>query len=320
MTAGTGARRWTHTFPHSDHAPPVVYRNLVYVGVGGEGNERVNSLYALDLSTGRTVWRRTSSVQLPWTGVIGAGKLFTSLGNAEPVVALDLLSGRTIWSRSSIEFSPYFGMTYDHGRLYVPSHQQGCTTSLSAADGSGLLLYACGSRLRPAVVSAGVVYTADDGGGGFGSRVAIRALPTGCTAAPCRSTWTTQLTGDLGTAISVGRGKVYVPMVVNDAPVLQVLDAATGRLLWTGGGLEPATSYGSHDVSVAGNVAYLTFGGRQELAAYPASGCGRSTCLPLTVLRLGSSSSGGRISAAAVAEGTAAITVGNTGTIALRTD
>ena len=103
---------------------------------------------------------------------------------------------------------------------------------------------------------------------------------------------------------------------VRAAPVLGPHEATVRR------GAGPAFDQvsGSTKVSVAANVAYLSFEYRQEVYAFPTAGCGRSTCLPLNVLRLGSSSSGGFMSAVTVAEGTAAVAVSGTGIVALRTD
>ena len=314
----SGAKRWSRAFPNADLAAPVVSGNLVYIGVSWEGNELVSSLYALDRATGRTVWRRLAgSTGFEWTGVLGGGRLYTSFGSDAPLVALDPVTGRTLWSRSSSRLNPTYGVAYDNGRLYLQTDVQHCTGSVSAVDGRGLFVHACSTGRTP-VVKRGVLYMA--GGGSGSDPIVIKAVPTGCTSTPCPGAWTTTLPGRLGHALSVGRGRVYVPSVVNGSPALQVLDAVSGRPLFTGAGPSAGQISSLTSVAVAGNVAYLSFDHRQEVYAFPAAGCGRSACLPLNVLGLGSSSSGGPMSAVTVAEGTAAVAVSYTGVVALRTD
>ena len=230
----SGARRWSHAFPNGRIAAPVVFGDLVYVGVSWEGNDSTSSLYALDRATGRTVWRRLSADNwFAWTGVVGGGRLYTSLGDVAPLAALDPLTGRTLWARpSGSGLNPTDGVAYANGRLYLEANLESCIASVSAADGRGLVLHQCGGTTRTPVVTGGVLYTAARGSS-RADPIVITASSASCTAAPCPRLWTALLPGSLGDEIAVGRGRVYVPTVLNESPVLQVLDATSGRTLFS---------------------------------------------------------------------------------------
>lgn len=224
-----------------------------------------------------------------------------------------------LWTRRQEEadINPEGGIAYAAGRLYVDSNYYSCVSALSAATGRPLAVYGCNgqSYTRPPVVGAGVLYVVHRGDATSPSHVT--AFATGCASSPCPAKWRKRWSGHVITGdVAVAHGRVYVPMgrLSDRRSVLRVLDAATGRQLWSWtGGAEGAR------VTVAGNVAYVSSEKPHEVYLLPARGCSASTCAPISTLG-GMSSYGDRgpLSAASVAEGTVVVTSWHVGVTAFR--
>jgi outer membrane protein assembly factor BamB len=79
--------------------------------------------------------------------------------------------------------------------------------------------------------------------------------------------------------VAVANGRVFAPVGADDPASLWALDATTGQVLWhwTGGD-------DNVNVSVGGDVVFVTSRGTQSLYAFAAAGCGTSTCKPRRVV------------------------------------
>ena len=207
-------------------------------------------------------------------GTVYAG----SSGAESNLYALDASTGATRWTwtqPSTVIQSPAVW----RGLVYFGT-DRGVVHALDASTGAEMWTSPVGGFLSDLAVDRGVVYI----GANTGYLYALDAS-TGAVR------WSAPLEPSL-TAPAVAGGVVYV---ASDRNGFWALDASTGAVLWTGhlGGYtnesSPAVAHG------------LVFVGSDDdkLYAFPAAGCGQSTCLPVWTATTG----GAVESSPAVADG-----------------
>ncbi|MEN6344369.1 MAG: PQQ-binding-like beta-propeller repeat protein [Armatimonadia bacterium] len=155
----TGKQVWSRSFGPLDNiyghaSSPILYRNLVLLQLdqGGDPDGGLSGLLALDVATGKTLWRTPRPVPNSWSTPIVAftGRRFEILTMASPfVISYDPGTGKELWRTMCL-----------NGDV-APSPAFGGGLVLVAQDGSGLF------AIRPPEPNTGdkgeIVWQAGDG-------------------------------------------------------------------------------------------------------------------------------------------------------------
>jgi outer membrane protein assembly factor BamB len=322
--AVTGTLRWRRTFPEpSQTSTPTVSGSLVYVPVSLGSDDRSGYhavLYALSRSTGKTVWRYTEPTNGAYvyaSPILGGGVLYVAFGDSR-IVAFDPPTGRVIWSRDPLAYvlDASHGIAYANGRLYGDSDSYNTVTALSAQDGHRLWKYGLPTRetdLMPPTVANGRVYVGSAEGSADEPGYLTAYPAAGCGQAMCAPLWRRQLPRWVNGPVAVASGRVFATTGADTPASLWALDAASGRTLWhwTGG-------VDNQNVSVGGDVVFVTSRGTQSLYAFPAAGCGTTTCQPRRVISTIGASMYDAIAAPAVVGSVAYVATCDRGLVALK--
>ena len=237
LDAAAGAVRWTALAPGGVLGDPSLAGGRLAVGDGW------GAIHVFDAATGAPLWTRASSAAIGGsaTTAISGGVLYAS--TSATVKAFRASSGAQLWTRA-LRGSGRAPVVAE-GRVYVSS--AGAIHALDAATGAPLWQAAVdGEALRPLAVANGRVHSA----------VTHRAYAF--DAATGQVVWSTVLPGAStmlgGTMVgpSIANGLVYLPASFD--PVLNVLDASTGALRFTG----PLRGQMWHPVAVVNGAAYAS--------------------------------------------------------------
>jgi outer membrane protein assembly factor BamB len=325
--AVTGALRWRRTFSEpAQTGTPTVAGSLAYVpanlGSHDQSGMYHTVLYALDRATGHTVWRYTEpgGGYVYGSPILGGGVLYVPSTDGH-IVAFDPPTGRVIWSRnvgSQYVVDADHGIVYANGRLYADSDSYTTVTALSAADGHRLWKYSAPGGelwLLPPTVANGRVYVGT-GVGDENDTGYVDAYPAaGCGQETCAPLWRRHLPTYVTSSIAVASGRVFA--TTGDAAGTPggawALDATTGRVLWHWTGGED-----NQNVSVGGDVVFVTSRGTQSLYAFAAAGCGTTTCKPRRVVTNLDDHLYAPLAAPAIVDTTAYVATGYRGLVALR--
>jgi outer membrane protein assembly factor BamB len=159
LDAASGKVLWT--FPHASGfcSPTAVGFGLVFAAASDY------ALFALNASTGAQVWMFKTGYLIPTAPALGAdGTVFVSSGDGF-VYALRSDTGVQLWKLNldyrGSDSSPTLGAD---GTLYIGT-LRGVTAISTAAGGSVLWQYACDRVATAPIVSQGLVFIGNDGGG-----------------------------------------------------------------------------------------------------------------------------------------------------------
>jgi outer membrane protein assembly factor BamB len=209
------------------NSAPAVVNGVVYIGspTGTYGGGSPNySFYALDASTGATLWSFNTGSPVQSSPAVANGVVYFGSGD-DNVYALNASTGAKLWSYTTgggIDSSP----AVVNGVVYFGSEDDN-VYALNASTGAKLWSFTTGSGIgsSPAVAN-GVVYV----GSSDGNVYALNAS----TGAKLWSYDTNALNG--GPVISspaVVNGVVYVSSGFNSNGIVYALNAGTGALLWS---------------------------------------------------------------------------------------
>ncbi len=211
--------RWTAMTGGQIAGSPVVVAGVVYVG-SVDGN-----VYAINLSTGKTVWSRDAGAPVLGSPAVVGGVVY--VGTSQTVGLLGLGSGHIYalragtgsvkWSRA-IGANVWSSPAVANGVVYIGSNDSRLR-ALSAETGATLWSYLAGDNvISSPAVSGGRVYV-----GSADHKVRALDASTGALV------WTAETSDNVRSTPAVSGGRVYVGSADFD---LYALDAATGGVGW----------------------------------------------------------------------------------------
>ena len=253
-TVGSMDVLWTHASGPVDSSPSVV-NELVYAG-SWDGN-----LYAMNASTGSTVWSFQTGGYVSSSPAVASGVVYFATYNSM-FYAANARTGALLWSY------PMFGSVYSspavvNGIVYV-ADGSGFVYALNASTGMLLWSYRTGGSVTssPAVVN-GVVYVGSDDNNVYAFNAGNGSI-----------LWTFATGFLVQSSPAVADGIVYVGSWDNN---LYALNADTGALLWKYNGINvgvsPAVVNGVvYDDCASGDVCAFNANTGTLLWNFPAGG------------------------------------------------
>jgi outer membrane protein assembly factor BamB len=236
---------------------PVVAGSSVFVSVG-HGFDPGGEVYALDASTGESLWQISVPESLDAGPVAGQDAVYIGAGSLNSgrsaVYALDAATGEQRWrvdvTNPELAATPIDGVTLSGDTLYV-QRMDGYLHAFVAASGEERWRTRFEKPARGApVVDGTTVYVALGFDGGI-----LLALD----AASGEERWRVETADNPSTAPTVSAGFYYVGLINGD---VLAMDAATGEERWRGlGGAPGEGSFGRPSpgrVAVADGTVYVT--------------------------------------------------------------
>lgn len=256
--------KWTYTGEEArfDMISGSAGNNLLYLpgGTLDEDWERLREILAMDIETGKVVWKRTLTSNV-WCAALSPGDSLLFVGTSiEPSLTqptffcLDAHTGEIKWSKFLFTVGngilPVDSLIYIQsvqGFLYafnVRGEEIWVDTAISPWVGTG----------RIPVYYEGKVYI----GGENSALLALNAL-TGDTI------WVFQTPSYIYQDPTVYNGKVYIFSQEYPDGILYALNAETGELVWEKHGFSPAPAL---PISAFDNKLYFIQGAREEDSVY----------------------------------------------------
>lgn len=283
--AATGRLLWSRKLSRPTTSTPVAHGSHVFIFAGADQLHSSGRLYALAARTGRVVW----SYGLPGTGyhapiwpIVHAGVVYMAWDdNRRTVTALDESTGELIW-RVRLQQQPGLHLAVADGYLLVGN--------LAFAPGTGRLLGAFPLPSNGGSVPILTRHAAYEVGTGsdanYQSQIFVRKYPLSCVPGgpvPCRPSWVRTFDGTVQGEVAVTPRHILIPVESNPAAGAGGVIAVgprRGHLQWAWTG---PTGTAGRDVSVGGNVAYLTTWRYYDyrhprLYAFDTAGCGQPNC------------------------------------------
>jgi outer membrane protein assembly factor BamB len=190
--------------------------NVVYATTNG------NAIFAINATTGKQIWKRTTTTELNGDLVVAGGSVVISGGNGP--YALAAANGRQLWSiKSDVEYPVQVAGGVAYVAFAAKSDVTGGVTALSPGTGDILWTFAFGpvSDVPGGLtVAAGVVYVTSSNGELFALSAANGAKRRRVTG----------FGGFVGTIAAVG-GVVYAGVDDKKGTVVAV-DMTSGKTLW----------------------------------------------------------------------------------------
>ena len=216
---------WTNNYTAPIYSTPIVAGGRVFISA--------DKLYALDATTGATLW---SSSYTPFgSPVVDAGIVYVA---SIQLYALKASTGALLWSDPLAGNGVLSSPTVANGVVYIDSFN-GPLYAFNARTGKQLWANTgCNCTVTPAVAN-GLLY--------IGSGNVLYALndKTGATQ------WTYTTTNFINTSAAVANGLVYVS---DGKGVLYALNALTGTFGWS----ETTDGFSEGIPAVAGNTVFVT--------------------------------------------------------------
>jgi outer membrane protein assembly factor BamB len=190
---------------------PVYNNGIIYVG------SHDKNLYALNASTGATIWVAPTGDSVSSSPAVTNGTVYVGSSDHK-VYAFDAGTGTVKWTYTTGD-SVYSSPTISNGTVYVGSFDNGLY-ALDATTGAKKWRLATGGRVQSSpAVSNGIVYA-----GSFDNKLYAVDATTGAVK------WSTATGGRIYSSPTVGgNGLVYVASYEGK---LYAMDAATGAIKW----------------------------------------------------------------------------------------
>jgi outer membrane protein assembly factor BamB len=248
LSTSTGAVVWSAATSDYFYGSPALVGGTIYIGSGS------GTVYALNASTGATIWTRPLASQSFYASPVVVGNLVYIATYAGKVYALNASTGATRWTyaiSAHVDGSP----TVVNGVLYIGSVNNS-VYALNAKTGALLWSYATGGQVEttPAVVN-NVVYV----GSGDGKLYAIKAAGTSGSLL-----WSYTTGAAVYASPAVANGVVYIGSSDGN---MYALNARTGALDWS-----LATGATVRTAAVAAGVVYFTAANDLVYAANASTG------------------------------------------------
>ena len=220
---GTPALRWQYPAEGQSDGVPVgafaaVADGVMYAGSGGG----TYGLVAIDLTTGRELWRSSEAGGRP--AIDGDGLIvrsYQSTGTGFDLMRISRTDGSVVWRAEQGAIGENWAADVADGVGYIPSGND-----LVAFDpGTGVEKWRVpldAPAWRGPIVGDGLIAIPDVNGKVYGFSTAGGDL-----------LWTTQTDATAIAGISIANGRVVVPDQSTSTGVFAVLDARTGQILWS---------------------------------------------------------------------------------------
>ncbi len=193
LEVATGAEQWRFQVSTQGAAHnPALSGGIAYVGGDSPG------FFAVDVGSGRLLWRGDTGTDETGTAVVSAGIAYIG-GSAESgeghLYAFDAATGALLWRRDEPIFTPAVldGVGYS-------GSVAGIVSAFNTATGSELWRTQLGGVVRPLAVVPGIVYAPSDGDR------ALYALD----AATGERLWAFAVEGGIDGSVAVDGGVAYV--------------------------------------------------------------------------------------------------------------
>jgi outer membrane protein assembly factor BamB len=190
---------------------PAVVNGVVYIG------NLDGSLYALNASTGATLWSTTKSGGGSSSPAVANGVVYYGFGAG--MFALNASTGASLWGYEVDDYAFSSSPAVANGIVYVGSEDNN-VYALGASTGIKLWSYATGNEvLSSPAVANGVVYVGSDDNNVYALNASTGA-----------KLWSYTTGGGVFSSPAVANGVVYVGSEDNNA---YALNASTGAKLWS---------------------------------------------------------------------------------------
>ncbi|MDQ0352286.1 subtilisin family serine protease/outer membrane protein assembly factor BamB/5-hydroxyisourate hydrolase-like protein (transthyretin family) [Alkalibacillus filiformis] len=248
LDAKTGEESWAVRFGSTNRSTPTIEGNIVYVSGGDD-----QSIYALDLETGSTIWSRFIGQAAIYASPIVEGDTIyvsSGLNDDATLYALDKNSGDTLWA-NDLGGSSFFGSALGDDYLYVGTYDNRTLRAFDPDTGEEVWTFTTeqneGFASRPVYEDQTLYVTSANLDHGSATLYAIDAQSG-------EVLWQQQGLGDP----QAGSPIVYEDLLIISSlaqPILRAFDKNTGEELWSN------QSYGTsyHNGAVSSNgVLFLT--------------------------------------------------------------
>jgi len=213
LATSDGSQEWSFDTGSPVRSSPAVHNGTLYVG-SDDGN-----VYALDVEDGSERWRYSTGGNVRSSPAIANGTVYVG-SDDNTVYALDPADGSEVWTYSTagqVRSSP----AAIDGTVYIGS-DDATVYALDAGDGSEVWTYgATAAVTHPPTVASDLVVV--------GAGPVVAALDP----ADGTEVWTFVLGTDVGGAVAIVDGTVYVPAQSGGEPGgLYAVAAGSGQLEW----------------------------------------------------------------------------------------